>query len=394
MRQRKNFKELVPPSVLESRTMEQIMADTAFVDSLIAEKCRVQVAFVAMEPSTGRVLAMVGGRSFKESEYNRATQARRQPGSVFKPIVYTAAIDNGYMPYYQKLNQPVVAEMPDGSRWTPANYDLSVGNETTLREGLRRSLNLISVRLVQEDIPPHTVIEYARNMGITTPLQQVDAIALGAIGVIPIEIITAFGVFPNMGVRVEPNAITEIYDKHDNLLQTISPQSRGVLRPETAYIMSDMLLTVASRGTGAMSRSVYNFYRPAGGKTGTTNDFTDAWYVTFTPQIVAGTWVGLDDPALSLGKRQSGAVAALPITAHFMKAAHDTLDLPVEWLERPNGVVDVSVCLETQKIATRYCPNVADEICDVRYLPQDTCQVHTGEQKSMQNNRNKRRIRY
>ncbi|MDZ7724668.1 MAG: PBP1A family penicillin-binding protein [candidate division KSB1 bacterium] len=394
MRQRKNFKELVPPSILQSRTLEQLMADTAFVDSLIDEKCRVQVAFVALEPSTGHVLAMVGGRDFEESEYNRVTQARRQPGSVFKPIVYTAAIDNGYMPYYQKLNQPVVAEMPDGSRWTPANYDLSVGNETTLREGLRRSLNLISVRLVQEDIPPHTVIEYARNMGITTPLQQVDAIALGAIGVIPIEIITAFGVFPNMGVRVEPNAMTEIYDKYDNLLQTISPQSRGVLRPETAYIMSDMLQTVASRGTGAMSRSVYNFYRPAGGKTGTTNDFTDAWYVTFTPQIVAGTWVGLDDPALSLGNRQSGAVAALPITASFMKAAHDTLDLPVEWLERPDGVVDVSICLETQKIATPYCPNVADEICDVRYLPQDTCQVHTGEQKSMQNNRSKRRIRY
>ena len=394
MKSRKNFKKLVPPSALEERTLEQLLADSSYRDSLIAEKCRVQVAFVALEPSTGRVLAMVGGRDFNESEYNRATQAVRQPGSVFKPVVYTAAIDNGYMPYYQKLNQPVVVKMPDGSRWTPGNYDLSVGNETTLREGLRRSLNLISVRLVQEDIPPHTVIKYARNLGISTPLQQVDAIALGAIGVIPLDIINAFSVFPNMGVLVDPIAITSIHDKYDNLIETIKPQSRGVLRPETAYIMSDMLKTVAFRGTGATSRSVYNFYRPAGGKTGTTNDFTDAWYVTFTPQIVAGTWVGLDDPALSLGERQSGAVAALPITASFMKAAHDTLELPVEWLERPEGVVDVSICLETQKIATPYCPDVVDEICDVRYLPQDTCQVHTGAQKSSQKDRTKRRIRY
>ncbi len=394
MQRRKNFREIVPESDLENKTFEQLFADKTYVDSLIEEKCVVQVALIALDAQSGQMLAMIGGRDFSQSQFNRAIQTRRQPGSVFKPIVYTAAVDNGYMPSYEKLNQPIVVHMVDGSRWTPVNYDGSLGGKTTLREALRRSLNLVSARLVQEDVPPEQVIRYARNLGITTPLQAVDAIALGAIGVIPLEMISAFSVFPNHGVLVKPTSVLRVEDKYSNILEKAKPQSKGVLREETAYIMTNMLQTVASRGTGAASRSVYRFLRPAGGKTGTTNDFTDAWYVSFTPQIVAGVWVGLDDYSLSLGEGQSGAVAALPITATFMKTAHDTLQLPVEDFKRPEGVVELEICNQSKKLATEYCPNIMTEIFDVRYQPTEKCDLHTGKRGQESYRNKKRRIRY
>ena len=397
MRRSGNFRRLVPPSMLRKQSLEQIMTNKALVDSLIGEKCRVQVALVALDPRNGHILAMIGGRSFAESEFNRATQAVRQPGSIFKPIVYTAAVDNGFMPYYEKLNQPIVVEMWDGSRWTPHNYDGSIGGKTTLREALRRSLNLVTARIVSEDVPPERVIEYARNLGLTTRLDPVNAIALGSSGVIPIEIISAFGVFANKGVLVEPSYVLRVEDKYGNILEKNQIKSKGVLKEETAYIMTSLLQTVASRGTGASARSVYDFKRPAGGKTGTTNDFTDAWYVTFTPQMVAGVWVGLDDPSLSLGDKQSGARAALPLTAKFIKAAHDTLQLPVMDFEKPDGVVEVDICMDTYKLATESCPNVVRDIADVIYAPSEKCTLHTGEQKkdNLRNNTNqRRRIRF
>jgi penicillin-binding protein 1A len=391
-----NFQYICPPSMLENQTLEQILQDKAVVDSLIAEKCRVQVAFVALDPKTGHILSMIGGRNYEESEFNRATQAVRQPGSCFKPFLYTAAIDNGLMPYFTKLNQPVTVEDMDGqgTRWTPRNYDHSVGGETTLREGLRRSLNLISVRLIKDDVPPRTVVEYAQNFGISTPLEAVDALALGSIGVKPIEIISAFSTFANKGVRVDPISILKVEDKYGNIIDTASPHSRGVLTEQTAYIMATMLQTVASRGTGAASRSVHKFYHPAGGKTGTTNDYTDAWYITFTPDLVAGVWVGLDDPAMSLGSRQSGATAALPITAPFMKMAVDTLHIPPTPFEKPEGIIDVEICIDTQKLATEYCPNVVKDIADVRYAPLEHCNVHTGERSRSTTIPPKRRIQH
>jgi len=398
MRKKNEFARLVPPSLLKDQTLDDLMKNKAFVDSLINAKAAVQVALVAIDPRNGHILAMIGGRSFKESQFNRAVQAIRQPGSVFKPFVYTAAVDNGYMPSYEKLNQPIVVHMPDGSRWTPRNYDGSIGGKTTLREALRRSLNLVTARLVQEDVPPEQVIKYARAFGITTHLDPVDAIALGSSGVIPLEVISAFGVFANHGVLVKPTSVLRIEDKYGNILEKATPQSRGVISEETAYIMANMLQTVASRGTGAASRSVYKFYRPAGGKTGTTNDFTDAWYVTFTPQMVAGVWVGLDDPSMSLGNRQSGAKAALPICATFMRTAHDTLQLPVEDFVKPDGVVELEICRESQQLATDACPEVLKEIFNVRYQPTEYCQIHTGKidrnNDVLKKRKSRRKIRY
>ncbi len=376
-RSRNRFKTICPPSLLKDKTLDQVMQNQALVDSLINEHCRVQAAFVAIDPRNGHILAMVGGRSFEESEFNRATQALRQPGSSFKPILYTAAVDNGLMPFYTKLNQPVTVENVDGAggRWTPVNFDGSVGGPTTLREALRRSLNLVSVRLIREDVPPKTVIQYARNLGITAPLEPYDALALGANGIKPIEMVSAYSVFANRGIHAEPIAILRIEDRYGNILESAEPKLKGVLREETAYIMASMLQTAASRGTGAMSRSVYHFYHPAGGKTGTTNRYTDAWYITFTPLLAAGTWVGLDDPAMSLGDRQTGAVVALPITASFMRMAVDTLGIPPVPFPRPAGIVDVTICLDSQKLAGEHCTNVVQDICDIRYLP-GRCDLH------------------
>lgn len=378
MRTREVLQRYIKPELLKEQLIERWMMNRTFVDSVLNEHCAVQLALVALDPRNGHILAMIGGRDFEESKFNRAVQAKRQPGSAFKPIVYTAAVDNGYMPCYEKLNQPIVVQQPDGTRWTPKNYDESLGGKTTLREGLRRSLNLVTARLVQEDIPPQQVVNYAHNMGITTQLDAVDALALGSCGVIPLELISAYGVFANRGILVSPQSILKVEDKYGNLLQKSSPQTKGVLREETAYIMVDMMRDVAWHGTGAASVSQFQFTRPAGAKTGTTNDCTDAWYITYTPQMVVGVWLGHDDPAMSLGEKQTGAAAALPMTVTCIKCAHDTLQLPVEDFIRPPGVVRLNICNDTKLLANEACPNVVEEIFDVRYQPQKVCDLHTG----------------
>jgi penicillin-binding protein 1A len=397
-RDRETLEKLTPRSLLERYTLEQIIYKKALADSILNEKAAVQVSVIVIDPRNGHILAMIGGRDFEESKYDRAVQARRQPGSVFKPIVYTAAVDNGYMPCYEKLNQPIVVQQIDGSRWTPGNYDGSIGGKTTLREALRRSLNLVSARLVQEDVPPQQVVQYARALGITTPLEAVDAIALGSTGVIPLEITSAFGAFANRGVLVSPLFVLRIEDRYGNILSTETSQSRGVLREETAYIMVDMLKTVARQGTGAASVSQYGFTRPAGGKTGTTNGYTDAWYISFTPQMVVSTWIGHDDPSMFLGERQTGASAALPITVPVIKCAHDTLGLPEEEFIRPDGVVDLKICNESKMLAGKYCPDVVTEIFDQRYKPQGECTLHTspraGSKETAKSRSNKKKIRY
>lgn len=391
LRKKEIIAKFLTAEQLAQDTVERWLTRKEFIDSLLTERAAVQVAVVAVDPRNGHILALIGGRNFSESKYNRAVQAIRQPGSAFKPIVFTAAVDNGYMPSYEKLNQPIVVDMPDGTRWTPHNYDESIGGKTTLREALRRSLNLVTTRLVQEDVPPRQVVQYAHNLGITTHLDAVDALALGSCGVIPLELVSAYGVFANHGVLVSPYGILKVEDKYGNVSQKNTPQSKGVLREETAYIMADLLRTVAQAGTGAQAVSQYGFTRPAGGKTGTTNDFTDAWYITFTPQMVVGCWVGHDDPALTLGTKQTGTAAALPITASTIKCAHEALDLPEEWISQPEGVVRLAICGETKMLANAACPGVTEELFDVRYQPKEPCNVHVG---GRGHDRGKRRVRY
>ena len=359
--------------------IEAFLADSALVDSLLTEKATVQASLVAINPTNGHILAMIGGRDFKKWKYNRAVQAKRQPGSAFKPIVYTVAIDNGWPPTTELLNQPVVLIMPDGTRWNPPNYDGTTGGPTTLREGLKRSLNLVTVRLVQEKIPKEQVVRYAKQFGLTTPIHAYDAVALGTDVVIPMELTSAFGVFTNRGVWVEPTAVLEVRNKDDNLLEEAIPRQREVISEQTAYIMTDLLSDVlnAPRGTGHAVRWKYNFYRPAAGKTGTTNDFRNAWFIGFTPQICAGVWVGFDDERISLGDDQSGAKTGLPIWAPFMRMAHDTLRLPLADFVQPPGIFRLKICGETKKIATEACPDIWEEVFTEQTAPTDTCEVHT-----------------
>ncbi len=374
------FAKLVPPSLLKKTGLRTLLRNRAFVDSLLNEKAKVQVALVALDVRTGYVLAMVGGRDFRESEFNRATQARRQPGSAFKPFVYLAAVDNGYPPCYELLNQPVVLDVPGDKRWTPSNYDGSIGGKTTLREALARSLNLVTARLVLEAVPLEVVVEYAKRLGISTPLLPVPALALGAETVIPIEMVSAFAAFANRGVLMRPLAILRVEDKFGNVLEEYHPVPAEVLSEGSAYIITDMMRGVLDmgRGTGRLARTVYGFTRPAAGKTGTTNDFSDAWFIGFTPQIAAGVWVGVDDPSVTLGGGQSGAVAALPIWAPFMKAAHDTLQPPVEDFVMPESVVRVDICSETKLLATETCPEIVSEVFPRQQAPTAYCTKHGG----------------
>jgi penicillin-binding protein 1A len=336
---------------------------------------KVQGAFIALDPNDGAILAMIGGKDFVKSEFNRAVQAKRQPGSAFKPIIYTAAIDNGYSPSTQLLNQPVAIRQPDGSLWTPSNYDNSTGGLTTLRTGLQHSINLISIAIVQELITPNVVRDYAKQMGITTPLPPYESIALGTGSVYVKDIVSAYTVFPNQGVWNKPYAIKKILDREGNEVYKSPQFSKEILSKETAYIMVNMLQTVVNEGTGGKVRWKYYFYYPAGGKTGTTDDFTDAWFVGFTKDIVAGVWVGVDDPAVSLGSGMSGDMAALPIWAKFMKSTYDSLKLEKKDFIQPDGVREYKICSETKKLPTEFCP-VETEIFNVKDAPKTKCKIH------------------
>lgn len=355
----------------------QLLADSLLIDSLFASRAVVQVALVALDPASGDILALVGGRDFRQSQFNRAVQAVRQPGSVFKPFAYVAAIDNGYSPAFEVLNQEVVVNMADGTRWIPQNYDGSIGGPTTLREALRRSLNLCTVRLTQEVVPPTMVVDYAHRLGITSHLNAVESIGLGSNSIIPLEATAAFSVFAAGGIYHKPRFIIKIADRTGKTLGHYPPHSQMVLTPQTAYIMTDMLADALDRGTGASARTLYNFTAPAAGKTGTTNDFTDAWFIGYTPYLVCGVWVGVDDPAESLGPRQSGAVAALPIWAIFMRRAYQELNLPPDSFLVPPGIVRIKICSETKLLATSGCPNVYEEVFRIDCRPLRRCNRHS-----------------
>ena len=338
----------------------------------------VQGSFIAIDPGNGHILAMVGGRDYGKSQFNRATQAKRQPGSCFKPFVWTAAIDNGYSPNYELWDQEVVVHQYDGTNWRPQNYTKKRGGLTTIREGLKRSLNNISTRIVLELLgTPKSVVKYANNMGIKSKLIAVNSISMGTSEVTLLELASAYCVFPNKGVFIEPAAITRITDRSGKVIYETQIKKREAISEETAYLMVSMLHSAMEPGgTGYGARKYYGLKRPTGGKTGTTQEFTDAWYMGFIPQIVAGTWIGFDDPLMTLGQRNSGAVVALPVWAKFMKAACDTLNLPVENFEMPAGVIPLTICKDTKLIAAKYCPNIEHEVFNIKYAPTDTCNIH------------------
>jgi penicillin-binding protein 1A len=335
-----------------------------------------QGALLAMEPKNGHIKAMVGGRNYWESKFNRVVQALRQPGSSFKPFVYTAAIDNGIPACQVVEDSPISIDQADGTIWRPSNYTGEFRGPVTIRTGLTLSINLVSIKTLMT-VGAETVGAYARRMGIRTSIPAVESIAVGSADVYPIELISAYTVFPNLGVKVEPLAITEIRDSEGNLIRKYGLSREEVLSPQTAYIVLSMMRDVVDHGTGIGTRS-RGFNNPAGGKTGTTNNYTDAWFVGYTADMVCGVWVGFDQPRRIIN-RGTGSALALPIWTAFMKDAHAGLE-PREFEKPTAGLTTRLVCKASGLLATSFCPieTVYTEIFRVGTEPEDheECYIH------------------
>jgi penicillin-binding protein 1A len=304
---------------------------------------------------------------------------------VFKPIVYGTAIDNGVPVTHKLLNTPLTLDMPDGSRWSPQNYNHNYGGPTTLREGIKNSLNIIAARIVQELISIQAVVETAKRLHLTTYIPGVDAIALGVGSVIPIEMVAAYGTFQNRGIWVKPHPVTKIVDRYGNIIKEYVPEKEMVMSEATAFMITSLLQTVKEEGTGRSSDWKYGFKHKAAGKTGTTSEWTDAWFVGYSPYIVAGVYVGVDDPRVTLGANQSGAVAALPIWARFMKRTHELMDWPDKEFEKPDDVIQVEICNESKKLPSRFCTELEKEYFIIGTEPDETCDIHSNGDDSEDN---------
>ena len=288
----------------------------------------VEGALVAIDNATGEIKAMVGGRDFNVSKFNRATQALRQVGSSFKPYVYTAVIDEGGSPDDTIVDAPVTFQTASGP-YTPHNYDEKFEGTITLRRALAQSRNIPALKLADR-IGIKTVIDYAHRMGVTENIPAYLPVALGSAEITPIEQTSAFSVFPNDGLRVAPRYITKVTDYEGRILEEDFSDAKDAISSRTARIMTSMLHEVVLHGTAvAAAKMPY----PLGGKTGTTNDFTDAWFVGFSPNLTCGVWVGYDEKK-SLGDKETGARAALPIWMQFMSAALAGKD-PGEFVPAP-----------------------------------------------------------
>ena len=308
----------------------------------------VQGALLCIEAETGLVKVMVGGRDFGETQFNRAVQSRRQPGSAFKPIIYAAALDRKfnepnrfYTPASVIIDSAVVfvGRNPEDN-WKPKNYKDTFYGPTLFREALAQSRNLVTVKILQ-DIGVDYAIDYARKLGITADLTRTLSLALGASSLSLMELTRAYSVFANQGSLVEPAFILKIVDRDGRTLEEASPSVQKVIEKDTAYIMTSLLESVVQHGTGQRVKALN---RPAAGKTGTTNDTYDAWFVGYTPEFVTGVWVGLDEEA-PLGKTETGAQAASPIWLGFMKRALEKE--PVKSFSAPEGIVFATIDAET-----------------------------------------------
>lgn len=354
----------------------------------------VEAAFMAVDPETGYVKAMVGGSAFSKTQFNRAVQAYRQPGSAFKPIIYTAALDLGYTPATTILDTPLVFDFKKEEKevldengevvepepvepvldefgevveekvekWRPRNYDERFHGLTTVRTALAKSRNIVTIKVLQ-DIGVKNAIEYAVRLGITSPLASDLSLALGSSAVTLKEMTTAFATFANQGYRPDLLFISRITDKNGEVLEENVPTAEEAISRETAYIMTNLLQGVVQNGTGFRAKALG---RPAAGKTGTTNNLNDAWFLGYVPNLVAGVWVGYDDEK-KLGKHETGSRAAAPIWVKFMKGA--TENTPIENFDVPDGVEFVKIDPETGFLASAMTEGVIFEVFKVGTTP-------------------------
>src|SRR5947208_4162433 len=338
-----------------------------------------QGALVALEASTGYIRAMIGGRDFDDSKYNRATQAIRQPGSTFKPFVYSAAVRAGH-PVTEilddsPLNPPVI--QLDSTLWQPKDDDDTTLGMIPMREALYLSRNLATIKLGMS-LGQETVIGEARRYGITTPLPAYPSIHIGARGVKPMEMIAAYTAFATLGTRAEPIGILRVEDRQGNILWKSDPRREEVMDPEHTWLMVDMMKDVIRRGTAFSAVWKAGFTVPAAGKTGTTDDYTDAWFIGYTPELVAGMWVGYDIQQRILEHNAGGGRIVAPAWTAFMRDVYDRRPPPPDW-ERPDSLITREVDWSNGYLATAFCPQ------DVRHWdwfypgtePSQACPVHT-----------------
>ncbi len=295
----------------------------------------VQGAVVALEPDTGFIRTLIGGYDFIKSEYNRALYAKRQPGSAFKPIIYAAALDKGFTPVSIIVDEPVTYYGGPKGKWTPENYDHKFYGPTSLREALTYSRNVVTVKLVEE-VGISSVVEFARKIGIQGELPNDLTLALGSLSITPFDLALCYSVFANAGMRVKPIAIKYIADSRGMILESNEPEAVEVISPQTAFLITSLMEEVVKNGTGWRAKSLG---RPVAGKTGTTNEYRDAWFVGYTPNLVSVVWVGFDDMR-PLGSQETGARAASPIWVSFM---NDVLKDEPEEFSAPEGIVSCTI---------------------------------------------------
>jgi penicillin-binding protein 1A len=343
-----------------------------YPDSLKLRKA--QMAIVALDVKTGAVRTLIGGRNFNESKFNRALHARRQPGSSFKPFVYTVAMENGLTPASVILDQPITLMTPEGE-WRPENHDKVFYGPISIRDALAKSVNLVAIQVLNK-VGVQKVIECARKMGLKHQMNPVPSLAIGACEVTPIELASAYSIYANGGVRASAYSIEKIVDKTGRVLESHTISETEVLSPQTSYLMNSLLRSVVCCGTGASIPGL-GFTRPAAGKTGTTNDYSDAWFIGYTPQIACAVWAGVDERR-SLGRGVSGSNAAIPVWVSTMKALHKSL--PIQDFERPAGIKSEQVCDESHMVALKSCPKKEVEFF-LSDAALDTCDLHGNSKK-------------
>ncbi len=275
-------------------------------------------SIIALNPKNGKILAMSGGYNFQSSKFNRAIQSKRQPGSAFKPIVYATAIDRGYTAASILEDTPLgFNDYKKDFDWFPKNYGGDFSGNLTLRESLYKSKNIPTVKLAI-DLGVKDIIKFAKKLNIQSKIQKDLSISLGSASLTLLELTNAYSVFANNGIQAVPYMIQKVEDRNNEVLYENEPQTKQVIPASTAYIITTILQDVITKGTG---RGVNVFNRPIAGKTGTTNDNTDAWFIGYVPEIIAGVYVGNDQPTFSLGVAETGSRAAAPIWKNFMLSA-------------------------------------------------------------------------
>ena len=332
----------------------------------------IQSGAVAINPHNGHIKVMVGGRSFREKKFNNVLQARRQPGSAFKTFIYIAALANGYSPSDVLLDTPIVIEMPNGEVYKPRNFSQKFHGAVSLRYALDKSINIPAVKLLQKLGGP-AVISTARDLGIHSRLMPYLSLALGAQEVTLIELTSAFGVMAAEGIRAEPMAIIKIVDRNGNTLEEFREEREEVLTPQIAFMVTDMLRTVIDEGTGRTARSL-GLRIPCAGKTGTTDDYADGWFIGYSPDLAVGVWTGFSHKVIPMGDGMVGAKVALPLWTWIMLAAHP--GNRGRDFNRPNGITEAMVCVESGLTATPYCRIVRREKFIEGLEPQRQCDLH------------------